>query len=104
VRTGRTDEAIALFRKAIAARPKDGEALLYLAGVLASTGRASEALPFFERALEAGQRTPMTLNGLALARLALGDRTGAAAAFRESLRLDPGQPEVARSLSELARR
>ena len=76
---------------------------LYLAGVLASTGRPGEALPFFERALDAGQRTTMTLNGLALARMALGDRQGAAAAFRESLRLDPRQPEVARTLSEIGR-
>jgi choline-sulfatase len=101
VRTGLAQEAVALFRKAIDQQPKNGEALLYLAGVLASTGRPSEALPFFERALEAGQRTTMTLNGLALARMALGDRRGAAAAFRESLRLDPRQPEVTRTLSEI---
>ncbi len=56
--------------------PKNGEALLYLAGALASTGRAAEALPFFERALDAGQRNPMALNGLALTRMALGDRPG----------------------------
>jgi arylsulfatase A-like enzyme/Flp pilus assembly protein TadD len=101
VRTGRAEEGIALFRKAIDHQPKNGEALLYLAGALASTGRPGEALPFFERALDAGQRTTMTLNGLALARMALGDRQGAAAAFRESLRLDPRQPEVARTLSEI---
>jgi cytochrome c-type biogenesis protein CcmH/NrfG len=43
----------------------------------------------------------MTLNGLALTRLGLGDRRGAAAAFRESLRLDPEQPDVARKLAEI---
>jgi choline-sulfatase len=102
MRTGRTDEAISLFRGAIGREPRNGEALLYLAGALASTGRPAEALPFFERALEAGQRTTMTLNGLALARMAVGDRSGAARAFRESLRLDPKQPDVAHTLSELA--
>ena len=56
MRTGRPEEAIALFRRAIEQEPKNGEALLYLAGALASTGRAAEALPFFERALDAGQR------------------------------------------------
>jgi choline-sulfatase len=101
VRTGRTDEAIALFRQAVEGQPRNGEALLYLAGALASTGRPAEAIPFFERALDAGQRTAMTLNGLALARVALGDQHGAGEAFRESLRLDPRQPDVARSLSEL---
>ena len=103
VRTGHPDDGVALFRRAIERQPKDGEALLYLAGALASTGHPAEALPFFERALDAGQRTTMTLNGLALARMAAGDRQGAAAAFRESLRLDPRQPDVARTLSEIAR-
>jgi len=45
----------------------------------------------------------MAWNGLGLTRLELGDRSGAAAAFRESLRLEPDQPEVARTLRELGR-
>ena len=101
MRAGRADEAIALFRKAVEREPKNGEALLYLAGALAAGGRSSEALPLFERALEAGPRSSMALNGLALTRLALGDRSGAAAAFRESLKLDPHQPDVARTLKEI---
>ncbi len=101
MRTGRTDEAVALFRRAIEREPENGEALLYLAGALASTGHPAEALPFFERALAAGQRNPMALNGLALTRAAVGDRRGAEAAFRESLRLDPEQPDVARTLADL---
>ena len=101
MRTGRPDEAVALFRRAIEREPENGEALLYLAGALASTGHPAEALPFFERALAAGQRNPMALNGLALTRMAVGDRKGAAAAFRESLRLDPDQPDVvAHALAE----
>ena len=43
----------------------------------------------------------MALNGLGLTRLAVGDRAGAAAAFRESLRLDPKQADIARTLAEL---
>jgi cytochrome c-type biogenesis protein CcmH/NrfG len=45
----------------------------------------------------------MALNGLALTRMALGDRTGAAQAFRESLRVDPDQPDVTRTLAEIGR-
>jgi cytochrome c-type biogenesis protein CcmH/NrfG len=45
----------------------------------------------------------MALNGLALTRLALGDTAGAASSFRESLRVDPKQPDVARSLADLQR-
>jgi choline-sulfatase len=101
MRTGQPGEAIALFRRAIEREPKNGEALLYLAGALAASGRSADALPFFERALAAGQRNTMALNGLALTRLAVGDRKGAAQAFRESLRLDPKQPDVSRTLAEI---
>ncbi len=94
MRMGHPDEAIALFRRAVDGDPKNAEALLYLAGALASNGHPAEAVPFFERALAAGPPTTMALNGLGLTRLALGDRAGAAEAFRESLRLDPNQPNV----------
>jgi tetratricopeptide (TPR) repeat protein len=99
MRAGERAEAIALFEKAVAREPNGGEGLLYLAGALASTGRPAEALPLFERALAAGQRSTMALNGLGLTRLAVGDRRGAATAFAESLRLDPEQPDVARTLA-----
>jgi arylsulfatase A-like enzyme/cytochrome c-type biogenesis protein CcmH/NrfG len=94
-------EAIALFRRAVQREPENAEALLYLAGALASTGQPAEALPYFERALAAGERSAMALNGLALTRLALGDHRGAAQAFRESLRVDPDQPDLERKLAEI---
>jgi arylsulfatase A-like enzyme/Tfp pilus assembly protein PilF len=103
MRAGRPDEATALFRKAVEREPSNGEALLYLAGALAASGRSAEALPYFERAIAAGPRSSMALTGLGLTRLALGDRTGAASAFRESLRVDPQQPDVARTLAEISR-
>jgi choline-sulfatase len=101
MRAGRAEEATALFRKAVDREPTNAEALLYLAGALASTGRSAEAVPFFERALAAGPRSTMALNGLGFTRLALGDENGAAAALRESLRMDPKQPDVARTLAEI---
>jgi len=103
MRAGRRDDAIRLLRGAVERDPKKAEALLYLAGALAASGRPSEAVPFFERALAAGPRSAMALNGLGLTRLELGDRVGAAAAFRESLRVEPNQPEIARTLRELGR-
>jgi cytochrome c-type biogenesis protein CcmH/NrfG len=101
MRAGQPDAAIALLRRAVDQDPKNAEALLYLAGALAASGRPAEAVPFFERALAVGPRSAMALNGLALTRLELGDRRGAAAAFRESLRLDPDQPDVERRLRGL---
>ena len=103
MRTGRRDEATALLRQAVDRDPRNAEALLYLAGALAATGRPAEAVSYFERALAGGPRNTMALNGLGLTRLELGDRAGAAAAFHESLRLDPDQPDVARTLRDLGR-
>ncbi len=103
MRSGRPDQAMQLFRQAIDRDPKNAEALLYFAGALASGGRPAEALPYFERAIAAGPPSTIALNGLGLTRMALGDKAGAAAAFRQSLRLDPNQPEVGRTLSEISR-
>jgi cytochrome c-type biogenesis protein CcmH/NrfG len=46
----------------------------------------------------------MILNGLALAYVELGDAGRASAALRESLALDPRQPDVGRMLTELRAR
>ncbi len=101
VRMGQPAEGIRLFQSAIERDPKNGDALLYLAGALASGGRSAEALPYFERAVACDPRSTMALNGLGLTRLALGDRTRASAALRESLRIDPSQREIANTLREL---
>ena len=45
----------------------------------------------------------MALNGLGLTRLAVGDKAGAAEAFRESLRIDPKQVDIARTLADMRR-
>ena len=45
-----------LFRQAIERDPSNSEALLYLAGALASAGRPTDALPYFERAIAPIQR------------------------------------------------
>jgi tetratricopeptide (TPR) repeat protein len=104
MQTGQADQATALFRQAVGREPGNAEALLYLAGALAAGGRAAEALPFFERAIAADPRNTMALNGLAFTRRALGDDAGAAKAFRDSLRMDGDQPDVAQALREIGRR
>ena len=78
----------------------NAEALLYMAGVLTSSGRPADALPYFERSIKANPTT-MALNGMGITLLALGERQRAVDAFRQSLRLDPKQPEVAQQLSQL---
>ena len=101
MRTSQAAEGMRLFQSAIERDPKNSDALLYLAGALAAGGRPGEALPYFERAVAADPRSTMALNGLGLARLTLGDRTRAGAAFRESLRIDPSQADIANTLKEL---
>ena len=103
MRSGRADEATRLFQQAAERDPSNGEALLYLAGALASSGRQAEALPYFERARAADPHSTMILNGLGLTRLALGDKAGAGAAFRESLKVNPSQPDISRTLAEIRR-
>ena len=100
MRAGRRDEALSLFTKAIALDPANAEALLYMAGVLTSSGRPADALPYFERSIKANPTT-MALNGMGITLLALGERQRAVDAFRQSLRLDPKQPEIAQQLAQL---
>ena len=101
MRGGQRDDAVALFRKAIAVEPRNAEALLYMAGAMVSSGRPADAIPFFDQAIAAGMTTPMLFNGLGMTRLQLGDEAGAAAAFRQSLALDPRQPQIKEALARL---
>jgi len=103
MRTGRAEEATALFARAIQLDPSNAQALLYMAGSLARAGRSADALPYFERSIQAGPTT-MALNGMGLTLLSMGERTKAAAAFRQSLKLDPKQPDIAGKLAELGAR
>ena len=45
----------------------------------------------------------MALNGLGLTRLSLGDKAGAGAALRQSLRIDPSQKDIAQALAGIGR-
>ena len=103
MRGGRSDDAIRLFRDAVQRDPKNGDALLYFAGALVSTGRQQEALPYFERAIAADPKSTMALNGLGLTRMSLGDKAGAGAALRQSLRIDPSQKDIAQALAGIGR-
>ena len=104
MRSGKRDEASALFARAVELAPKNGEALLYMAGAMAASGRPAEAIPYFDRAIASGQKSAIAFTGLGMTKLQLGDRAGAAAALRQSLKLDPNQPQVAATLRQLQAR
>ena len=59
------------------------------------------ALAAFERAVELDGRRAEAHAAVGVARLCLGDRAGAAVALRQSLALDPQQPQLRRQLAEL---
>ncbi len=103
MRMGKTADATQLFRDAVTRDPKNADALLYLGGALAAIGHQQQALPYLEQAVAADPKSTMALNGLGLARLALGDKAGAGAAFGKSLRLDPSQQDIARTLADIRR-
>jgi arylsulfatase A-like enzyme/Tfp pilus assembly protein PilF len=103
MREGQIDGATALLQTAVTRDPTNADGLLYLAGALVKTGHQQQALPYFERAIAADPKSTMALNGLGLTRLALGDKAGAGTAFRESLRVDPSQRDIAQTLADIRR-
>ena len=103
VRTGQVEQAIAVFRGVLQREPGNAEAALDLGGALAKTGRPVEAVPLFEQAVRSGAKGPVVWNSLAMARLETGDRAGAAAALRESLRARPDQANIKDLLDRVVR-
>src|SRR5207249_3427847 len=65
VRQGRTDEAIAHYRKAIEVRPQSERSHYLLANALLSKGERAEALAEYETAVRINTRFPLALNDLA---------------------------------------
>jgi len=97
---GRAAEAAAEFEAALALRPDYAEAHdnLGLAWVRLP-GRLRDALGQFQAAVQANPAYAVAWHNLGSARLQLGDRPGAAAAFREALRLSPGDAGARQGLA-----
>jgi len=104
VRSGEFDRAVALFRAIVAREPDNTDAIVDLAGALLGSGAAADAAGYFQQAIDRGARGPLAWNGLAFAKQQSGDRIGAAAAMRESLRIEPNQPDIIVALKNLDRR
>jgi len=104
VKERQIDRAVTLFTAVVAREPANADALVDLAGALLETGRPAEAATYFQRAIDAGAAGPLPWNGLAFAKLRVGDKSGAADALRHSLRLEPNQADIKASLEDLVRR
>jgi predicted TPR repeat methyltransferase len=100
---GRTDEAVALIRQALAQVPEHAGAWNNLGNVLLSAGRIDEAVQAYEHAAEVGQDTPdcaNALNNLGIVYRKQGRPTEAEAACRRALEVRPDFGDAWYNLSQ----
>ena len=100
-RTGRTQEAIQVLTRAVDKEPGNYEARVNLGAALGKAGRHQEAIDQFEEARKRGFRSPTLLNGLAIAYHETGQMRKCEESLKESLSLDPNQPQVRAMLAEV---
>jgi tetratricopeptide (TPR) repeat protein len=86
---GRTAEAAAHYRAALAVEPGDLQSWMGLGGLAARDGRWREAAAAYERAAALAPEADDALASLGAARLALGDLAGAEAALEAALAHNP---------------
>jgi tetratricopeptide (TPR) repeat protein len=97
--TGRLDEAVATYRRAIALDPSAPYPHLDLGKALTRAGRPAEALAETEDAVRLGPGISEAHFDLGVLRFRSGQFAAAADAFREAFRLDPGSAEAGNNLA-----
>jgi tetratricopeptide (TPR) repeat protein len=100
---GRTVEAEADYRHAIALDSTDVYSLVNLGRLAGQQGRPREGLPLLERARRLAPDAEPALNDLGLTWMALGDTTRAVEAWRTALRAHPEARGPAENLARLHR-
>jgi Tfp pilus assembly protein PilF len=96
---GKADAALAT----LAPAPSSVERRILQGAARAKKGQWAEAAGEYEAALDKGTPTPELLNGLAWARIQLGQRAEAARLLARSLALQKDQPEIRRLLAQIER-
>ena len=87
---GKVDDAIALYRAALARDPSDAVTRSNLGAALASKGQLDEAIVQYRTALDLAPNDADALYNLGNALMAQGKLAAAAGEFREALRIEPG--------------
>jgi predicted O-linked N-acetylglucosamine transferase (SPINDLY family) len=87
--SGRTGEAIVLWRKLSVLAPTDAAIFRQLAQVLLAQGAFAEAIAQLRVAISLEPRNARAYNNLGLAQLRGGDAEGAAASLEHAVRIDP---------------
>jgi tetratricopeptide (TPR) repeat protein len=101
--TGRVDEAIAEYERALERDPGDVTARSNLAAAFVRKGELRRAVQELQRVLAIDAENPLALTNLGLVRVQQGDVAGARRALTEALRLDPGLEPAAEALKSLPR-
>jgi tetratricopeptide (TPR) repeat protein len=101
--TGRFDEAIAEYEKAVERDPFDPDTRTNLAAVLVRKGKLAPASRELQRALELDPENVGALTNLGLVYAEQGQFDRAAAQFEAALRIDPRQPQARDALRALGR-
>jgi predicted O-linked N-acetylglucosamine transferase (SPINDLY family) len=102
-RAGRLAEAEPIYRQVLAQQPDHPDALHLLGLIAHQVGRHADARVLIERAI-ARQRATAPADWhlhLGEARRGAGDRSGAEAAFRAAIQLDPAFPEAYNALGQV---
>jgi tetratricopeptide (TPR) repeat protein len=86
---GKTDEAIAEFKKAIELDPNDALPHDGLGVVLGGQGKTDEAIAEFKKAIELDPKDALAHNGLGVALRGKGKADEAIAEYRKAIELDP---------------
>src|SRR6185369_6151014 len=100
-RAGEPGRGLALLDRVIAARPERPEPRMLRGRLRLERQDCRGALADFTAAEAAAPKDAIAWGSAALARLCLGDRAGAVRDLRQSLALNPNQPEVTRALAQI---
>jgi Flp pilus assembly protein TadD len=100
-RAGKVDRSLKLLEAASAARPDEPQVWLFCGRYRVEKGDCPGALAAFDNAVRLAAADPAAHASQGVARLCLGDRSGAKQSFLRSLELDPNQPRVREYLRRL---
>jgi Tfp pilus assembly protein PilF len=102
-RSNRLDRSLKLVEGALRVRPEEPEVWLFSGRYKVEKGDCAGGVSDIEKAVRLSPRDAPAHASLGIARLCSGDTTGASAALRRSLELDPAQPAVRQYLQKIGR-
>ncbi len=98
---GKTNEAIAMWNKAIELNPRSEKAHSNVGLLLAGAGRFEEAIPHFEKTLQINPLYPNAHSNLGVALISTGKQDAAIAEFEKAVVADPKSAEAHNNLGRI---